>query len=132
MTNEQQKAKELAKLLTAFAEGKQLQFKGKASGEWRNYPGNYFKALLKGFSDGYSIRIKPETKRIALTQQDLIDRELSGNTISLLCNGTVYHISKYDKYHIVYDGESLMTYDTLKKECTFLDNTPCCKEVECE
>ena len=26
MTNEQQKAKELAKLLTAFADGKQLQF----------------------------------------------------------------------------------------------------------
>ena len=71
MTNEQEKAKELAKLLTAFADGKQLQYKDE---EWYNYSGNYFKAFLKDFADNYSIRIKPETKRIALNQQDLIDR----------------------------------------------------------
>ena len=131
MTNEQEKARELAKLLNAFADGKQLQYKTDLF-VW--YDSNNIDYIIDSFISGRGVRIKPETKQIALTQQDLIDRELSGKTISLLWSktGTVYHISKYDKYHIIYDSESLMTYETLKQECTFLDNSPCYKEVECE
>ena len=133
MINEKEKAKELAKLLTAFSEAKQLECTLGGTNNWQLYDGDV-STILVDMCSGWKFRIKPETKRVPLTQQDLIDRELNGKTISLLWSetGTVYHISKYDKYHIIYDSESLMTYETLKQECTFLDNSPCYKEVECE
>ena len=138
MTNEQEKARELAKLLNAFADGKQLQSMAISDSncqprEWHDIDVEMTSTLLNLLIDkNYLIRIKPETKRIALNQQDLIDRELSGKTISLLYTGTVLHISKYDEDYIFFAGGNCFSYEYIKNNHTFLDNSPCYKEVECE
>ena len=84
MTNEQQKAKELAELLNAFTEGKQLQFLDNYN-RWCDYCcsiGDIAEEFLT--IEDIQIRIKPETKRIPLTQQDLIDRELIGKNYEII------------------------------------------------
>ena len=132
MTNEQEKARELAGLLNAFADGKQLQVK---SGRvWYDYSLNAMDIFIKNFYDTmYEFRIKPETKRIALTQQDLIDRELSNKTISLIYGGIVYHISKYDQDGIYYAGGNMFSYEYIKENnYEFLDNSTCYKEANNE
>ena len=62
MNNEQQKAEELAELLTAFAEGKQLEFLND-NGYWCDYAAP-IKDIAEEFFciEGIQIRIKPETK----------------------------------------------------------------------
>ena len=130
MNNEQQKAKELAELLTAFADGKQLEYYNDIDEVWCSYNITYLYSFMDAFANNKKkYRIKPETKRIALTMQDLIDRELSGKTMRL-SNGDM--ILSWDDKQIRtinhYTG-----YDYLLKfNRTFLDGTPCSKEVEDE
>ena len=123
MTNEQQKAKELAELLTAFADGKQLQFE--IGGYWKDCPTNLDTLKLKIYRDEL-VRIKPETKRIPLTQHDLIDRELSGKTMRL-SNGDLI-LSWNDKQIKTLNHHTGYDY-LLNHNRTFLDGTPCYKEV---
>ena len=129
MTNEQIKAKELAELLNAFADGKQLQFKGKASDEWHNYSGNYFKALPKDFADGYSIRIKPETKSVPLTMQDLVDRVKENKTMWLSIGELIL---RFTDTHMYTSNGGIPYLFAFQHHYTFLDGTPCYKEVEDE
>ena len=80
------------------------------------------------------IRIKPGTKRIALTQQDLIDRELSNKTMwvkyeQFQCE--YYLITSFSPLHVMFAGTEI-DYDLLLQFGTFLDGTPCYKEVESE
>ena len=131
MTNEQQKAKELAVLLTAFADGKPLEYMI-GSSSWSNYTDLDIRKFGMNIANGYKFRIKPETKRIALIQQDLIDRELSGKTMSLIYNKTVIHISTYSEKRIYLANGEIEDYDSLMEYYTFLDGTPCYKEVESE
>ena len=129
MTNEQQKAKELAKLLTAFADGKQLQFLND-EGYWCDYQATLIDIVEEFLGlDNIQIRIKPETKRVPLTRQDLIDRELSGKTMRL-SNGDLI-LSWNDK--IIRTINDYTGYEYLLNfNKTFLDGTPCYKEVESE
>ena len=129
MSNEQQKAKELAVLLTAFADGKQLEYQTELL-EW------FGTTSLMYIADSVidnkrQIRIKPETKRVPLTMQDLIDRELSDKTISVIYNGMVSHILRYSDSKIYFSEKEIRDYEYLT-DFTFLDGTPCYKEVECE
>ena len=130
MTNEQIKAKELAILLTAFADGKQLQIEVDGH-KWKDYFPNLDTLKVKIYNDEI-LRIKPETKRVPLTMQDLIDRELSGKTVSLFYNDTVLHILKYNSQYVLLMNGFIFDYEYLKNNYTFLDNTPCYKEVESE
>ncbi len=130
MTNEQQKAKELAKLLTAFADGKQLEYYFHPENEWGDIED--MESIILGINACYKIRIKPERKRIPLTQQDLIDRELSGKTVSLFYDDTVLHILKYNSQYVVLINGFNFDYEYLKNNYEFLDGTPCYKEVDCE
>ena len=129
MSNEQQKAKELAILLTAFAEGKQLQFLND-DGYWCDYQAT-IKDIVEEFLylDNVQIRIKPETKRIALTMQDMIDRELSGKTMRL---NVMELILAWNHNFVTTAGNTYGYNYLLANEFTFLDGTPFYKEVECE
>ena len=124
MTNEQQKAKELAELLNAFADGKQLQIEVDGY-KWKDYFPNLDTLKVKIYNDEI-LRIKPETKRIALTMQDLIDRELSGETMRL-SNGDLI-LSWNDKQIKTLNHHTGYDY-LLNHNRTFLDGTPCYKEV---
>ena len=132
MTNEQEKAKELAKLLTAFADGKTIQYEYK--GKWHNCQDNMWG--IHDMSVKYNTRIKPETKRIALNQQDLIDRELSGKTMRVRKADSDFDsvlITLISKIGIaVYDCQQIITYEELKENFYWLDGTPCYKEVNNE
>lgn len=129
MSNEQIKAKELAELLNAFADGKQLQFLND-DGYWCDYQAT-IKDIVEEFLylDNVHIRIKPETKRVPLTKDDLIDRELSGKTMRL-SNGDLI-LSWNDKQIKTLNHHTGYDY-LLNHNRTFLDGTPCYKEVECE
>ena len=126
MTNEQQKAKELAELLTAFADGKQLQYQ-MPIGYWVDYTNDATTEMI--CTTKYPIRIKPETKRVALNQQDLIDRELSGKTMRL---NVMELILAWNHNFVTTAGNTYGYNYLLDNEFTFLDGTPCYKEVEDE
>lgn len=128
MNNEQQKAKELAELLSALADGKQLEFRYIAG--WEDFREVTTASICTHFE---RLRIKPETKRIALTQQDLIDRELSRKTmwIRLIEGSTYQQIIAFGKEHLTVNGGTLY-YVVLVDNYEFLDGTPCYKEVGCE
>ena len=121
MTNEQQKAKELAELLTAFADGKQLKYKA------------YDNKLCKRISwiPIDRLRIKPETKRVPFTMQDLIDRIKEGKTmwIALTYGGICQQITSFSWEYFT-TNVGTYNYDQLAEKFTFLDGTPCYKEVE--
>lgn len=121
---EQQKAKELAKLLIAFADGKQIEFRVKN----KNYIWAVMENPVWNFGE-CEYRVKPETKRIALTQQDLIDRELSGKTMRL-SNGDLI-LSWNDKQIKTLNHHTGYDY-LLNHNRTFLDGTPCYKEANNE
>ena len=74
-------------------------------------------------------RIKPE--RVALNQQDLIERELSGKTMYVrqIRSDVNRQISTFDKYGITLNGAVLM-YDAMVNNYEWLDGTPCSKECE--
>ena len=134
MTNEQQKAKELAELLTAFADGKQLEYQTENL-EW------FGTTSLMYIADSVidnkrQLRIKPETKRVSLTQQDLIERELSGKTMRVRKADSDFDsvlITLISKIGIaVYDCQQIITYEELKENFYWLDNSPCYKEANNE
>ena len=129
MTNEQQKAKELAELLTAFSDGKQLEYKAYDNELWEDFLEPTIKRISSIPID--RLRIKPERKIANLTQQDLIDRELSDKTISVIYNGMVSHILRYSDSKIYFSEKEIRDYEYLT-DFKFLDGTPCYKEVECE
>ena len=126
MTNEQKKARELAELLNAFAEGKQLQFE--IGGYWKDCPTNLDTLKLKIYRDEL-VRVKPETKRVSLTMQDMIDRELSGKTMRL---NVMELILAWNHNFVTTAGNTYGYNYLLDNEFTFLDGTPCYKEVSCE
>ena len=137
MNNEQEKARELAKLLNAFADGKQLQYKiiiaSDRGFDWRDFSGTY-NQLLHKIIDQIQFRIKPETRRIALNQQDLIDRVKENKTMwvkyeQFQCE--YYLITSFSPLHVMFAGTEI-DYDLLRVFGTFIDNSPCYKEVECE
>ena len=130
MNNEQQKAKELAELLNAFADGKQLEYQTENL-EWFGTTSLMYVADSV-IDNKRQIRIKPERKIVNLTQQDLVDRELSGKTVSLFYDDTVLHILKYNSQYVVLINGFNFDYEYLKNNYTFLDGTPCYKEVESE
>ena len=133
MTNEQTKAKELAELLTAFADGKQLEYHDEDYFEW--FGTTSLTYVADSIIDNTrQIRIKPATKRIALNKQDLIDRLKLGFEAMWIKNinsGVLYQIISI---HIVdvRVSEFRISYDVLSTDYTFLDNSTCYKEVECE
>ena len=128
MTDEQEKAKELAKLLNAFADGKQLQVK--SGSQWYDYSPNVMESFIEDFCNPmYGFRIKPEIKRIALTMQDLIDRELIGKTMRLSNSELI--LSWNHNFVTTVNNTYGYSY-LLDNEFTFLDGTHCYKEVECE
>lgn len=132
MTYEQQKAKELAELLIAFSEGKQLEYNFYPENEWRKIED--VESIIIAIKAGYEIRIKPETKREPLNQQDLIERRKLGFEAMWVKN------SKGDEYFIngitdggIHFGKAYLLYEELlESNLTFLDGTPCYKEVDCE
>ena len=128
MTNEQEKARELAELLTAFADGKQLEYQTENL-EW------FGTTSLMYISDSVidnkrQIRIKPETKRVPLTMQDLIDRELIGKTMRVKHGIACMLIQDFNDEFVFFSDDEF-SYEQLT--CLeWIDNTPCYKEVECE
>ena len=136
MNNEQQKAKELAELLTAFAEGKEFLLNSVTG--WIDFKFESVAELNMYFFDPQNnIRIKPEPKRMPLTQQDLIDRELIKDTMRLkhINSDANYIIPRFNYDCVIIDcgcGDDAYSYDDLAKCFAFLDGNPCSKEVEGE
>ena len=131
MTNEQQKAKELAELLIAFADGKQLEYQTENL-EWFGTTSLMY--IADSIIDNTrQIRIKPETKRVPLTKDDLVDRVKEGKTmwIRLIGGSTYQQIIAFGKEHLTVNGGTLY-YGVLVDNYEFLDCTPCYKEVEDE
>ena len=119
--------KKYAEFLTAYSDGKTIQCAIGDTGDW------YDIEIEQIFDYVYpQLRIKPETKRVPLTMQDLIDRELSGKTVSLFYDDIVLHILKYSSQYVVLINGFNFDYEYLKNNYTFLDGTPCSKEVENE
>ena len=123
--------KKYAEFLTAYSDGKTIQCAIGDTGDW------YDIEIEQIFDYVYpQLRIKPETKRIALTQQDLIDRELSGKTMRVRKADSDFDsvlITLISKIGIaVYDCQQIITYEELKENFYWLDGTPCYKEVNNE
>ncbi len=130
MNSEQIKAKELAELLNAFADGKQLEYYNDIDEVWCSCNITYLYSFMDAFANNKrKYRIKPETKRVPLTMQDLIDRELSGKTMRLSNSELI--LSWHHNFLKTVDNAYSYSY-LLDNELTFLDGTPCYKEVECE
>ena len=133
MTNEQQKAKELAELLNAFAGGKQLEYQSEQF-VWCGASSLAYIAdsVINGKRP---IRIKPEPKRVPLNQQDLIERIKDGKTMWVQLEFRVAIITDFMDDTIgdnrVYFQCDQSSYKELAKY-NFIDGTPCSKEVECE
>ena len=134
MTNEQQKAKELAKLLTAFADGKQLQYQTENL-KW--FGATSLMYIADSVIDNKrQIRIKPETKRIVYNLNDeLVGKVVIQNNKSSVVKRLILSqdrisvlISDYQNY----TKREWYTYEQLSEFFTFDDNSPCYKEVECE
>lgn len=136
MTNEQQKAKELAELLTAFTEGKQLQFMND-DGYWCDYQAT-IKDIVEEFLylDNVHIRIKPETKRVEYN----LDDDLVGKIVIEKNKSSIVKrmIISQDRISVLvsdyqnYTDKSWYHYNQLSELFTWADGTPCYKEVECE
>ena len=127
MNNEQQKARELATLLNVFAEGKQLEYQTENL-EW------FGTTSLMYIADSVidnkrQIRIKPETKRVPLTMQDLIDRASSGKTMWLSIDELIL---RFTDTHMYTSNGGIPYLFAFQHHYTFLDSTPCYKEVESE
>ena len=134
MTNEQQKAKELAKLLNAFADGKQLEYQDECDGTWEDcILSASLNGIMENFAAGFYFRIKPETKRVPLTKDDLVDRIKEGKTmwIRLIGSSTYQRIIAFGKEHFTVNIGTLY-YGVLVDNYNFLDGSPCSKEVDYE
>ena len=75
-------------------------------------------------------RIKPEPKRVALTMQDLIDRELSGKTMRVKHGIACMLIQDFNDEFVFFSDDEF-SYEQLTS-LEWIDGTPCYKEVECE
>ena len=83
----------------------------------------------------HNYRIKPETKRVPLTQQDLIDRIKEGKTMWIKHNITnhIENIIAFTPMFVsLHSHIDSVEYPYLMELGTFLDGTPCYKEVEDE
>ena len=129
MNNEQEKARELAKLLNAFADGKQLQYQDECDGTWEDcILSASLNGIMENFAAGFYFRIKPETKRVPLTMQDLIDRELSGKTMRVKHGIACMLIQDFND-ELVFFSDDEFSYEQLTS-LEWIDGTPCYKEVE--
>ena len=131
MNSEQEKAKKLAELLTAFSNGKQLQYQTENL-EWFGTTSLMYVADSV-IDNKRQIRIKPETKRVPLTKDDLVDRIKEGKTmwIKLIGSSTYQQIIAFGKEHFKVNCGTLY-YGVLVDNYEFIDCTPCYKEVESE
>ena len=117
--------KKYAEFLTAYSDGKTIQCAIGDTGDW------YDIEIEQIFDYVYpQLRIKPETKRVPLTMQDLIDRELRKDTMVVIRENRCCLITDYQS-DCFWFGTEVMGYDELIG-LTFIDGTPCYKEVECE
>ena len=131
MTNEQQKAKELAELLTAFADGKQLQYQDECDGTWEDcILSASLNGIMENFAAGFYFRIKPETKRIALTMQDLIDRINSHKPMYVKHGKAHRAIQDFDDESVLFFDDDF-TYENFMG-LVWYDGKPCYKEMESE
>ena len=78
----------------------------------------------------FDYRIKPEPKRVPLTMQDLIDRELIGKTMRVKHGIACMLIQDFND-ELVFFSDDEFSYEQLTS-LEWIDNTPCYKEVECE
>ena len=128
MTNEQEKAKKLAELLTAFADGKQLQYEDECDGTWEDcILSASLNGIMENFAAGFYFRIKPETKRVPLTMQDLVDRVKENKTMWLSINELIL---RFTDTHMYTSNGGIPYLFAFQHHYTFLDNSPCYKEVE--
>jgi hypothetical protein len=81
--------------------------------------------------DSYDYRIKPEPKRIALNQQDLIERDLSGKTMYVRLEDVNAFITDFNEHTVCFGIDDIREYAELY-QLTFLDGTPCSKEADYE
>ena len=131
MTNEQQKAKELAELLNAFAGGKQLQYQSERFA-WCGASSLAYIAdsVINGKRP---IRIKPETKRVEYN----FDDDLIGKIVIEKHKFSVVKrmIISQDKISVLisdyqsYTDKTWYGYNQLAELFTWSDNSPCYKEV---
>ena len=128
MTNEQIKAKELVELLNAFADGKQLEYNFYPENEWRKIED--VESIIIAIKAGYEIRIKPETKRVPLTMQDLIDR-INSHKPMYVKHGKAHRAIQDFNDETVFFFDDEFTYEQFMG-LVWYDNTPCYKEVENE
>ena len=118
--------KKYAEFLTAYSDGKTIQCAIGDTGDW------YDIEIEQIFDYVYpQLRIKPETKRVPLTMQDLIDRIKEGKTmwIALTDGGICQQITSFSWEYFT-TNVGTYNYDQLAEKFTFLDGTPCYKEVE--
>ena len=81
----------------------------------------------------HNYRIKPEPKRVPLTMQDLIDRIKEGKTMWIKHNITnhIENIIAFTPMFVsLHSHIDSVEYPYLMELGTFLDGTPCYKEVE--
>ena len=132
MTNEQIKAKELAELLTAFADGKQFEYKAFDNELWEDFLEPTIKRISSIPID--RLRIKPETRRVPLTKEDLVERIKNNQTLLIIDKQfqTIHNFEyilddcvRYFGYIEPIEFIDLMSY-------SFADGTPCYKEVNNE
>ena len=122
--------KKYAEFLTAYSDGKTIQCAIGDTGDW------YDIKIEQIFDYVYpQLRIKPETKRVALTQQDLIDRIQEGKTMWVQLD---FRIALITDFHDDTNGDNRVYFQCDQQSYselmnyTFLDGTPCYKEVESE
>ena len=136
MSNEQTKAKELAELLNAFADGKQLQIFYPPFNVWGELLNQTSESIIQLFTDDRRLRIKPEkkTSRIPLSREDILDRSKLGfEAMWITDNGKDYSLIVGISHDGVYRRTGFITFREMMQRYTFsLDNTPCYKEVEDE
>ena len=135
MTNEQEKARELAGLLTAFADGKRLQCSLTNTYDSAIWDDD-LESLLSDIQSGWKFRIKPETKpsRIPLSREDILNRiKLGFEAMWITDNGKDHYLIVGILHDGVYRRTGFIPFREMMQRYTFsLDKSPCYKEVECE
>ena len=133
MNSEQIKAKELAELLIAFADGKQLQYESRKD-YWVNYAKHVTVETI--CTQANIIRIKPKTRRVEYN----FDDDLIGKIVIEKHKFSVVKrmIISQDKISVLisdyqsYTDKTWYGYNQLAELFTWSDNSTCYKEVECE
>lgn len=115
-----QQAKDLLPIITAFAEGKTIQFKGAGITKWKD------KADL-GFSyPACHYRIKPSPTFRPWTA----DEVPLGAEVRHKKSGARSLISRVEANGALVSGDSFYTFVTLLRDLTLADGSPCGKVVE--